>query len=186
MDDEGDLFLTGQTGQFLVGHTREHFQRIHCCLWRRQSARLQGCEHSARCGVQQSRRPFSAAAHYRALGRCRANAEQDAVHQNHSVMRLNSYDCANYYQTNLVPEYYLLDDYQVTTPTDIIGQHIHLPKWDLVAADGAANGWNYEDGALGAESVHRRIDAINRFNLEEGTGGASTDGKSAPLLWRRA
>jgi hypothetical protein len=105
------------------------------------------------------------------------------------VFRLNSYDCANYYQTNLVPEFYLVDDYQVTTPTDVIGQHIHLPKWDLVAADGSANGWNYEDGTLGAETVQARIEAINRFTLEEATGeelleaaphpyfGAGPDGK---------
>ena len=105
------------------------------------------------------------------------------------VFRMNSYDCAMFYQTNLVPEYYYVDDYQVTTPTDIIGQHIHLPKWDLVAADGAANGWNYEDGALGAETVRHRIEAINRYTLEEGTGdellepaphpyfGAGPDGK---------
>ncbi|MDP3460052.1 MAG: hypothetical protein Q8S09_12340 [Hyphomonas sp.] len=88
------------------------------------------------------------------------------------VFRLNSYDCAMYYQTNLVPEFYYVDDYQVTTPTDIIGQHIHLPKWDLVSADGAANGWNYEDGVFGAETVRNRIKAINRYTLEEDTGDA--------------
>lgn len=82
------------------------------------------------------------------------------------VMRLNSYECANFIHTNLVPEYYYVDDYQVTTPTDVIGQHIHLPKWDLVSADGAGNGWNYEDGVLGAEAVRHRIDAINRYVAE--------------------
>ena len=64
------------------------------------------------------------------------------------VMRLNTFDCAMYQHTNLVPEVFELDDYQVRTPTDIIGQHIHLPKWDLTTTDGAANGWNYEDGKL--------------------------------------
>lgn len=88
------------------------------------------------------------------------------------VIRLNSYDCAMFYQTNLIPEFYYVDDYQVTTPTDIIGQHIHLPKWDLVSADGAANGWNYEDGVFGAETVRKRINAINRYTLEESTGDA--------------
>ena len=88
------------------------------------------------------------------------------------VFRLNSYDCAMYYQTNLIPEFYMVDDYQVTSPTDIIGQHIHLPKWDLVASDGAANGWNYEDGVFGAETVRHRIEAVNRYTLEEGTGDA--------------
>lgn len=86
------------------------------------------------------------------------------------VFRLNTFECANYYQTNLVPEFYYVDDYQVTTPTDVIGQHIHLPKWDLVAADGAGNGWNYEDGVLGAESVRVRIEAINRYVVENDLG----------------
>ncbi len=57
-----------------------------------------------------------------------------------------------------------MDDYQVRTPTDIIGQHIHLPKWDLTTADGAANGWNYEDGTLSPGMVQERIEAINAFN----------------------
>lgn len=79
------------------------------------------------------------------------------------VMRLNSLDCAMYQQTNLIPEFFELDDYQVRTPTDVIGQHIHLPKWDLVAADGSANGWNYEDGALSPTAVVERIKAIRAY-----------------------
>jgi hypothetical protein len=63
-----------------------------------------------------------------------------------------------------VPKEFEVDDFQVRTPTDIIGQHIHLPKWDLTTNDGAANGWNYEDGALSPEMVVERITAINRFN----------------------
>ncbi len=98
------------------------------------------------------------------------------------VFRLNSYDCAMYYQTNLVPEFYYVDDYQVTTPTDVIGQHIHLPKWDLVAADGAANGWNYEDGALGADSVRKRIAAINRYNLENSIDAPLLTAKPHPFF----
>jgi manganese oxidase len=80
------------------------------------------------------------------------------------VMRLNTFDCAMYHHTNLVPEIYEMDDYQLRTPTDIIGQHIHLPKWDLTTTDGAGNGWNYEDGTLAAGAVRERIDAINCFN----------------------
>ncbi|MDH3317906.1 MAG: hypothetical protein OER43_19380, partial [Gammaproteobacteria bacterium] len=81
------------------------------------------------------------------------------------VMRSNTYDCVKYLHTNLVPEYYELDDYQVRTPTDIIGQHIHLPKWDLVSNDGSGNGWNYEDGTLSPGTVRERIHAINEYNL---------------------
>jgi len=81
-------------------------------------------------------------------------------------MRLNTFDCAVYSHTNLVPEYYEMDDYQVRTPTDIIGQHIHLPKWDLTTTDGSGNGWNYEDGTLSPGAVRERIHAINARNLD--------------------
>jgi len=80
------------------------------------------------------------------------------------VMRMNTFDCARYLHTNLVPKSYERDDYQVKTPTDVIGQHIHLPKWDLVAADGSANGWNYEDGTFSPGMVRARIKAINAWN----------------------
>ena len=80
------------------------------------------------------------------------------------VMRLNTFDCSVYSHTNLVPKDYEIDDFQVRTPTDIIGQHIHLPKWDLTTTDGAANGWNYEDGTLSPGMVVERIHAIRAFN----------------------
>jgi hypothetical protein len=82
------------------------------------------------------------------------------------VMRFNTFDCGKILHTNLVPAEFELDDFQVRTPTDIIGQHIHLPKWDLTTNDGAANGWNYEDGALSPSIVQERIHAINIFNEE--------------------
>ncbi|MEZ4314667.1 MAG: hypothetical protein R3F14_42170 [Polyangiaceae bacterium] len=75
--------------------------------------------------------------------------------------RANSGDVIDYWHTNLVPAYYELDDFQVRTPTDILGQHIHLVKFDVLASDGAANGWNYEDGTLSPEEVRDRIGAIN-------------------------
>ncbi len=80
------------------------------------------------------------------------------------VMRMNTFDCTQYQHTNLVPSVYELDDFQVRTPTDVIGQHIHLPKWDLTSSDGSANGWNYEDGVLAPGTVVERIHAIRRFN----------------------
>ena len=86
------------------------------------------------------------------------------------VMRLNSFNCAKYQHSNLVPKEFEVDDYQVRTPTDIIGQHIHLPKWDLTTADGAANGWNYEDGTLSPGMVVERIHAINAFNDQHNPG----------------
>ena len=100
------------------------------------------------------------------------------------VMRLNTFDCAMYHHTNLVPETYEMDDYQLRTPTDIIGQHIHLPKWDLTTTDGAANGWNYEDGTLAAGAVRERIYAINCYNgvaADCKFGAAAGPGTDAPL-----
>lgn len=75
--------------------------------------------------------------------------------------RANSEEVIQYWHTNLVPEYYELDDYQVRTPTDVIGQHIHLVKFDVTSSDGAANGWNYEDGTYSPEFVNQTIDHIN-------------------------
>ncbi len=91
------------------------------------------------------------------------------------VLRNNTFDCTVYHHVNLTPEAYEIDDYQVRTPTDIIGQHIHLPKWDLTTADGAGNGWNYEDGTLAAGAVVERIEALNEFvNLGIGTHTVGT------------
>ncbi len=75
--------------------------------------------------------------------------------------RANSRDCVEYWQTNLVPLNFALDDWQVRTPTDILGQHIHLVKFDVTASDGAANGFNYEDGTLSPGEITERIEAIN-------------------------
>ncbi len=82
------------------------------------------------------------------------------------VMRANTGDCVDYYHTNLVPSVYQQDDFQVKTPTDVIGQHIHLVKFDVMSADGSANGWNYEDGTFSPDEVVERIDAINAFNVK--------------------
>lgn len=76
-------------------------------------------------------------------------------------IRANSKQCIEYWLTNLVPDYYEVDNFQVRTPTDILGQHIHLVKFDVTSSDGAANGFNYEDGTLSYEEVQQRIDAIN-------------------------
>lgn len=96
------------------------------------------------------------------------------------VMRANTFDCTVYHHSNLVPGVYEIDDYQVRTPTDIIGQHIHLPKWDLTTTDGAANGWNYEDGTMAASVIRERIHAIRAFNACVGVdSGDSRDGTGA-------
>ena len=99
------------------------------------------------------------------------------------IIRNNTLDCTRYLHTNLVPKRFEVDDYEITTPTDIIGQHIHLPKWDLPSADGSANGWNYEDGTFSPGAVRERIEAINHFN-PSGAGNPANSaggGANAPL-----
>ena len=84
--------------------------------------------------------------------------------------RANSTEFIEYWLTNLVPNVYELDDFQVRTPTDILGQHIHLVKFDVLASDGAANGFNYEDGTLSPDEVRDRIAAIQK-NSSKGIYG---------------
>lgn len=91
--------------------------------------------------------------------------------------RSNTGETVEFWHTNLVPEYFELDDFQVRTPTDILGQHIHLVKFDVTSSDGAANGFNYEDGTFSPDEVKDRINAINNVgglyhynNLEQGAG----------------
>jgi len=75
--------------------------------------------------------------------------------------RANTFDCITFKFTNLIPNEYAQDDFQVRTPTDVIGQHIHLVKFDVTASDGAGNGWNYEEGAFSPQEVIERILAID-------------------------
>ncbi|MEM7051938.1 MAG: hypothetical protein AAF604_19885 [Acidobacteriota bacterium] len=95
-------------------------------------------------------------------------------------MRANSGECIDLWHANLVPSEYALDDYQVRTPTDIIGQHIHLVKFDVTSSDGAANGFNYEDATFSPDEVRERIAAINAGGgLRVGPKGLCPDGRTA-------
>ncbi len=75
--------------------------------------------------------------------------------------RANSRDCIEFRHTNRTPKDLELDDFQVKTPTDVIGQHIHLVKFDVTSSDGSGNGFNYEDGTLAPDEVEHRIDLYN-------------------------
>jgi hypothetical protein len=80
--------------------------------------------------------------------------------------RANTGDCITFHHANLVPNIYVQDDFEVRTPTDILGQHIHLVKFDVLASDGSGNGFNYEDGTFSPDEVIERIHAINAFNTQ--------------------
>lgn len=76
------------------------------------------------------------------------------------VMRATTNECIEVHHTNLIPSVNELDDFQVRTPTDIVGQHIHLVKFDVTSSDGSGNGWNYEDGTMAPAEVRERVHAI--------------------------
>lgn len=84
--------------------------------------------------------------------------------------RANSGDCIDYKASNFVPSALNVDDFQVFTPTDTIGQHIHLVKFDVTSSDGSGNGWNYEDGTFSPDEVRERIFAHNRRVAATGQG----------------
>ncbi|HEY0379747.1 MAG TPA: hypothetical protein VGC87_22700 [Pyrinomonadaceae bacterium] len=90
-------------------------------------------------------------------------------------IRGNAGDIVEFWHTNLVPNYYQVDDFQVRTPTDIIGQHVHLVKFDVTSSDGAGNGWNYEDGTYSPQEVQEMVAAINA------TGGMMQAGSQTTL-----
>lgn len=71
--------------------------------------------------------------------------------------RALSGECIEFRHTNELPKDLELDDFQVKTPTDTIGQHIHLVKFDVTSSDGSANGFNYEDGTLAPGEIAARI-----------------------------
>ena len=80
--------------------------------------------------------------------------------------RANSGDCIEFFHTNRTHEYMALDDFQVKTPTDTIGQHIHLVKFDVTASDGSGNGFNYEDGTFARGAILERMEAADHKALD--------------------
>lgn len=78
--------------------------------------------------------------------------------------RAESGECITFNHSNRTPKDLELDDFQVATPTDTIGQHIHLVKFDVTSSDGSGNGWNYEDGTFAPDAVFERKCAANAHN----------------------
>ena len=98
--------------------------------------------------------------------------------------RAFSGECIEFRHTNELPKDLERDDFQMKVPTDTIGQHIHLVKFDVTSADGSGNGWNYEDGTFAPDELAARIKAAKAAgggyeNVENGT---ATIGEFPALL----
>ncbi|MBI3979136.1 MAG: chitobiase/beta-hexosaminidase C-terminal domain-containing protein [Chloroflexi bacterium] len=65
--------------------------------------------------------------------------------------RVNAGDCVNFNLTNRLPNWVGNDDYLRLIQTNMVGQHIHLVKFDVTASDGASNGWNNQQAAFSQE-----------------------------------
>ena len=89
--------------------------------------------------------------------------------------RALSGECIEFRHTNELPHVLELDDFQVRTPTDTIGQHIHLVKFDVTSSDGSGNGFNYEDGTFAPDEIAHRICAA-----KNAAGAAVPVGSRAP------
>ncbi|ETX12796.1 hypothetical protein OCH239_17075 [Roseivivax halodurans JCM 10272] len=81
--------------------------------------------------------------------------------------RALSGECIEFRHTNELPKELELDDFQVKTPTDTIGQHIHLVKFDVTSSDGSGNGFNYEDGTFAPDEIAARICAAKNVPAME-------------------
>lgn len=103
-------------------------------------------------------------------GKARAKTDQAKPF----FFRANSGECVTYEHTNRTAHELELDDFQVRTPTDTIGQHIHLVKFDVMSSDGSGNGWNYEDGTFAQGSIRERIEASHK------PGGQAVDAQGRP------
>lgn len=73
--------------------------------------------------------------------------------------RAQSGECIEFHHTNRTPGHTAKDAFQVATPVDVIGQHIHLVKFDVTSSDGSGNGFNYEDGTLARDHIGQLIAA---------------------------
>ncbi|HET7397577.1 MAG TPA: hypothetical protein VFJ94_03550 [Intrasporangium sp.] len=62
--------------------------------------------------------------------------------------RANAGDCINYNLTNRLPNWVGDDAFLKLQQTNLIAEHIHLVKFDVLGSDGSTNGWNYNQAAF--------------------------------------
>ncbi|QKJ18231.1 cell wall-binding repeat-containing protein [Microbacterium hominis] len=75
--------------------------------------------------------------------------------------RVNSGDCVNFHLTNRTPNVIGDDAYQQLIMTNMAGSHIHLVNFDVLASDGASNGWNYQQAAFTQEQADFNDDLLS-------------------------
>ncbi|MHB1153118.1 MAG: multicopper oxidase domain-containing protein [Eubacteriales bacterium] len=69
------------------------------------------------------------------------------------IIRANAGDVVEIHLTNKLPPTIGGNAFQLLTETTEAGFHIHLVKFDTIAADGSANGWNYDASALYGDTL---------------------------------
>ncbi|MET8355531.1 hypothetical protein [Micromonospora sp. NPDC005171] len=82
------------------------------------------------------------------------DAERDAVLAGQKPQPfsplLNVGDCVVYNLTNRLPMTYGGTAFDRLQTTNEVGLHQHMVQFDVLSSDGAANGWNYDQGADGS------------------------------------
>ncbi len=73
------------------------------------------------------------------------------------VIRANAGDCIEIHLTNKLPMYIGGNKFQLKMMTNEAGYHIHLVKFDAIASDGGANGWNNDSSALQGDTLIERF-----------------------------
>ena len=92
------------------------------------------------------------------------------------IFRANSEECIEFQHTNLSPDIEGGLGFQVRHNNLMIGQHIHLVKFDVQASNGGSTGFNYEDSTMSPDAVVHHIHAINE------TGGIINEDGSRTVL----
>ena len=76
-------------------------------------------------------------------------------------IRVNAGDCINFNLTNHLPNWFGDDAFVEIAQTNMVGGHIHLVKFDVLASDGSSNGWNYQQAAFSDEQADFNKKVIN-------------------------
>ena len=76
-------------------------------------------------------------------------------------VRANAGDCIDFNLTNRLPNWIGNDAFVELAQTNMFGQHIHLVKFDVLASDGASNGWNYQQAAFSKEQMEFEDNVID-------------------------